>query len=428
MSADDNYGILATEKPPRPPPTFSTGNYKINWVSCAVLLLPAIMLIGAIAYGVEYPRNTMILTVFIYLFNGLGITVGYHRLFSHRAFQAHWMVQAITAFAGAGAFEGSVKWWGRNHRIHHRYIDTDMDPYNAKRGFFFSHMGWMIMKQDYGILGRVDISDFHRNPIVMFQHRFYFPIAMISGILLPTLIAGLGWGDWLGGYFYAGLAKVVFVHQTTFCINSLAHSSLFGAQQGYSENHTSHDSLVCAFVTLGEGYHNFHHEFANDYRNGIKWYHLDPSKWIIRALEMCGLAWSLVRTPNDVIERNVSEIKRRRYQEALRLIEKRIQQLNVQPSESLSWADIAERVAKGQMLTVIGDYVIDLSKTVPIGKGYTHKNKNIVWLDSHPGGRSVLKAYVGKDATLAFSGEVYRHSEGAMNILPHLRIASLRRE
>lgn len=418
-------GLLANEKAPRPPPSLSLGNYQINWVACMVLFIPPLMLVGAIAAGIPLLKQTMIACFFCYLFNGLGITLGYHRLFSHRAFSAHKILQQIASFAGAGAFQGSIKWWGRNHRVHHRYIDTDKDPYNATRGFWYTHMGWMVMKQDYEILGRVDISDFHCNRVVMTQHKYYFPIAMLSGIILPTLICGLGWGDWLGGYFYAGIGKVVFVHHTTFFINSLAHTNFMGAKRNFSENHSSHDSAFCAVLTLGEGYHNFHHEFAQDYRNGIKWYHYDPTKWVIRALEWVGLAKNLVRTPNDVIDRNKSQLAHKRHLDAATTLQLRLQKLDIPITQSWTWTDIEERVATGQKLLVIGDYVLDMRKSVPTGPGYTHKGKNFVWYDAHPGGRKLLDMYVGKDATDAFTGEIYKHSEGAMNLLPHLRVASL---
>jgi stearoyl-CoA desaturase (delta-9 desaturase) len=424
----EELGLLAHEKAPRDPPSWSKGNYELNLVACAVLFVPPLLLAGAIYAGVPLESRTLVVTLLCYLLNGFGITLGYHRMYSHRAFTGHWLLQYFMAFAGAGAFQGSIKWWGRNHRIHHRFIDTDKDPYNATRGFWYTHMGWMIMKQDYSILGRVDISDFHCNRIVMAQHKFYFPIALVSGIILPTVICGLGWGDWLGGYFYGGLAKMVFVHHTTFFINSLAHTSFLGAKQNFSENHSSHDSAFCALLTLGEGYHNFHHEFAQDYRNGIKWYHYDPTKWCVRALEWVGLAKNLVRTPNDVIDRNVSSLKYRRYVDRARALEERLKKLDIPAPAMWTWADIEDRVAKGEKLVVIGDYVLDLKKSVPTGSGYTHKSKNFIWYDAHPGGRKILDMYVGKDATDAFSGEIYRHSEGAMNLLPHLRVASLKKK
>lgn len=422
------FGLLATEKAPRSPPTFHNGQYTINWVSCAVLLLPPLLVAAAVLAGVPLTYPTFIAAIAAYLWNGLGITVGYHRLFSHRAFTANRYLAMIFSLAGAGAFQGSVKWWGRNHRIHHRYIDTDKDPYNAKRGFFFTHMGWMLMKQDYDILGRVDISDYHCNKDIMFQHRYYFPLAMLSGIVIPTLICGLGWGDWMGGYFYAALAKTVAVHHSTFCINSLAHTSFGGAKQNYSDKHSSHDSFLCALATMGEGYHNFHHEFAQDYRNGIKWYHYDPSKWLIRAFEMVGLAKGLIRTPNDVIERNTSEMKHKAHTAAIRRLEQRLKALDIKVPAVWTWADVEQRVDKGERLIVIGDYVLDMQRVVPTGPGYTHANKNIVWYNAHPGGRKLLDMYVGKDATEAFTGGIYEHHQGAVNVLPHLRVAMIKRD
>jgi len=251
---------------------------------------------------------------------------------------------------------------------------------------------------------------------------------VLSGVILPTLICGLGWGDWVGGYLYAAIAHIVFVHHSTFFINSLAHTNFMGAKRNFSENHSSPASAFCAILTFGAGYHNFHHEFAQDYRNGIKWYHYDPTKWCIRAMEWLGLAKNLVRTPNDVIDRNLSQLAHRRHMDAAVSLENRLKSLDVPAPQTWSWTDIEERVANGQKLIVIGDYVLDMKKSVPTGPGYTHKGKNFIWYDAHPGGRKLLDMYVGKDATEAFTGGIYKHSEGAMNLLPHLRVASLKRK
>ncbi|KAF5222792.1 putative fatty acid desaturase [Trypanosoma cruzi] len=418
----------AEEKVPSNLPQWTKGNYEINWVAVAVLALPPTMVFAAILAGIPLLPKTLAVAAFFYVFNGMiGITLGYHRLFSHRSFVAHPILQWICVFAGAGAFEGSAKWWGRNHRIHHRYVDTPKDPYDATRGFFFSHMGWMVMKQNYGLLGKVDVSDFKYNIIIQFQHRYFFRIAMLSGIILPTLICGLGWGDWLGGYFYAGLAKVVFVHHCTFFINSLAHTSLFGAVQNYSDRNTSRDSMVCALLTFGEGYHNFHHEFAQDYRNGIKWYHFDPTKWTIRLCEWLRMASHLMRTPNEVIERNVKNLQYKGVRRQMELLEKRLGELELPTTVEYTWEDVAKYVQQGQKLIVIGDNVIDLEKSVPTGSGYTHSNEKIVWYEAHPGGKKMLDIYVGKDATEAFQGGIYKHSLGAESLIPHLRIAKLKR-
>jgi len=200
-------GLNANEVAPRPPPTFAKGNYKVNWLSGSILLISPVLFIGAILYGIPLVKNTMYVAIIWYFLNGFGITAGYHRMFSHRAFLGTPALEWAMLVLGGGAFQGSCKWWGRLHRIHHRYIDTDKDPYNANRGFFYSHLGWMLMQQDMEILGRVDVDDFKHSQAIMLQHQFYFPIAMLSGIIAPTLICGLGWGDWMGGYFYAAIAR-----------------------------------------------------------------------------------------------------------------------------------------------------------------------------------------------------------------------------
>eukprot|EP00796_Vickermania_ingenoplastis_P003889 gene3890-2760_t len=402
-------------------PSFRKGNYKIHWLAVAVLMFPLLSSLGAVLCGVPLQWNTFLVGVLMTVFNGMiGVTVGYHRLFSHRAFKASEPLQWLCAFAGAGAFEGSAKWWCRNHRIHHRYVDTDKDPYNAKRGFCFSHMGWMIMQQEYSLLGKVDVSDFRHHRVIQAQHKHYLKLAMLSGVILPTLICGFGWGDWLGGYFYAGLFKVAFVHHCTFFINSLAHTSLFGAVQQYSDRHTSHDSMVCALLTFGEGYHNYHHEFADDYRNGIRWYHYDPTKWFIRACSVLGFAWDLVRTPNDVIEMNMKRLQRKLAEERIREIESAALKPNPQPT--WTWDDVQTEVNKGRKLVVIHDDVYDLDRGVPTGSGYTHGSKNMKWYECHPGGQRILDAFIGKDATAAFTGGVYEHHAAAESYLPHLRV------
>jgi len=309
-------------------------------------------------------------------------------------------------------------------------VDTDKDPYNAKRGFFYTHVGWMLMQQDYGILGLVDVADFTASKMIMFQHNYYLPIALLAGILLPCGIAGYGWGDALGGLVYAGLLKMIIVHHTTFFINSLAHTSLFGAEQHFSDNHTSHDSVFCALLTLGEGYHNFHHEFAQDYRNGIKWWHYDPTKWAIRFFEIVGMAKNLVRVPNKVIEQNVYKLCLKKHAAEMEEIRSRLTSLEKATvvQATMTWAEFEKRVEKGARLVVVGDHVLDLEKVVPTGPGYTHGSKNVVWYEAHPGGRPILDSFVGKDATEAMTGGVYRHSEGAFNLLHHLRVAHLKRD
>ena len=427
----NRIGLLPGEKPPRPTPTFESGNYSINWLSTTIICTPPLLVLAAVLYGVPLTTPTFIAAVVFYFLHGLGITVGYHRLFSHRSFTASKPVEQVLGFLGAGALQGSARWWCRNHRVHHNFIDTDLDPYNAKRGFFYSHLGWMLMKQDYETLGYVDISDLNANRYITFQHNWYMPIALFSGVALPTLVCGLGWGDWLGGYFYAALAKVVFVHHSTFFINSLAHSSLFGAEQNFSEEHTSHDSWVCSVLALGEGYHNFHHSHVQDHRNGIMWYHWDPTKWIIRLLEVAGHAKHLVRVPNAVIERSRATVSHAKAQREVAALDKALAAMDrsVAVATEWTWAEVERKCEQEQRkLIVVGNYVLDIERQIPTGSGYTHNSTMIDWSKAHPGGYKIMDAFIGKDATDAMTGGVYKHSAGAFNLLQHLRVASLKRD
>ena len=424
-------GLRPGEEASRPLPSWRKGNWKFNWVSTSIIVVPLLLSLGAVVAGVPLHLYTFIAAVIGWCWNGMGITLGYHRFFAHRAFNASKPLRAVIGFAGAGAFEGSIKWWARNHRIHHRYVDTDKDPYNANRGFIYSHCGWMIMKQDYELLGHVDVADLNADPVVRFNHKHYLPLAILSGVVLPVLVCGLGWGDWMGGLFYAGFAKIVFVHHCTFFINSLAHTGFAGALQGFSMEHTSHDSWLCALLTFGEGYHNFHHEFAQDYRNGIMWYHWDPTKWMIRLLEMTGHAKHLVRIPNSVIESNKDQVRMQKIEQERKELEKRLRRkasFAAERPEVWSWETIAQKVEQGQKLTVIGGYVLDLEKTIPTGAGYTHSTKDVNWYNAHPGGRKMLDMYIGKDATSAVTGGVYRHSRGAFNLIQQLYVASVEKE
>lgn len=160
------------------------------------------------------------------------------------------MLKYLLVLMGSAAVEGSVRWWSRDHRAHHRYVDTEKDPYAATRGFWYSHMGWMLVKQDPKKIGRASVADLDADPFIKFQHKYYILFALVMGILVPTAACGLLFGDWAGGYFYAALGRLIFVHHSTFCVNSLAH---FAGDQTYSDAHTSRNSVITALVTVGEG-------------------------------------------------------------------------------------------------------------------------------------------------------------------------------
>jgi stearoyl-CoA desaturase (delta-9 desaturase) len=226
------------------------------------------------------------------------ISAGYHRLFSHQTYATGPVFRGILLALGAAAFQTSALTWARSHRRHHRYVDTDQDPYNAQRGFWYSHVGWTLEHTPERAHG-ISVADLESDPLVRWQHRFAIPIGAIVGLALPALI---GWllGDAWGGLLFGGLLRLVVTYHLTFSINSLVH--MFGTQP-YSERNSSRDSLLAALLTMGEGYHNYHHTFPVDYRNGARRHQYDPTKWLLFCFEKLGLAWNLKRTPPYVILR-----------------------------------------------------------------------------------------------------------------------------
>jgi stearoyl-CoA desaturase (Delta-9 desaturase) len=134
-----------------------------------------------------------------------------------------------------------------------RWTDTEHDPYSAAKGFWFSHMGWIFKKPHYPRMKLIDASDLNADPIVRYQHKYYVPLALGFGLGLPTLIGSL-WGDALGGFLYGGLLSRIIIWHATFCINSFAH---WAGDQLYSNEVSARGNLLLAFMTHGEGYHNF---------------------------------------------------------------------------------------------------------------------------------------------------------------------------
>jgi stearoyl-CoA desaturase (delta-9 desaturase) len=246
--------------------------------------------------------------------NGLAITTGYHRLWSHRTYDAHWSIRLVLMLFGTMALQNSILHWASNHRSHHQHVDSDEhDPYSAGRGLWFSHIGWMLRSHPSGEFDPANVRDLQKDPIVAFQHRHYLALALALNIGLPL---ALGWlhGDLWGLFLLAGVLRLVVSHHLTFLINSVAHA--FG-RQPYSDEHSARDNGWLAFLTYGEGYHNFHHQFAHDYRNGVRWWHWDPSKWIICSLSWVGLTRRLRRTPAVVIQRARLTMQFRRVQASL---------------------------------------------------------------------------------------------------------------
>lgn len=266
-----------------------------NIIFFGVTTLGACVMVPLYAYWVGFTAADWCLAAFMVFATMMATTFGYHRLFAHRAFKAHPAVTLANLFFGAAAFEQSALTWSSQHRDHHRFTDTDRDPYNIKRGFWHAHMGWFLFREapvDYD-----NVKDLSQDPVIRNQHEWWLSWAIAGGFILPLFI-GLVTGRFWGAVAAAVFLRFVVVHQCVFLINSACH--MFGTAP-YDRNQTARDSWVCAFFTNGEGYHNFHHRFPTDYRNGVRWYHWDPTKWFIAVLGWAGLTWDLKKTPDVLI-------------------------------------------------------------------------------------------------------------------------------
>jgi stearoyl-CoA desaturase (delta-9 desaturase) len=308
------------------------------------------------------------------------------------------------ALVGGGAVEGSIRWWARGHRAHHRYTDTEKDPYSVRKGFWYSHLGWMVMKQNPKRIGRTDISDLNEDPVVIWQHRHYLKVVFGMGLIAPMVVAGLGWGDWLGGFIYAGILRIFFVQQATFCVNSLAH---WLGDQPFDDRNSPRDHIITALVTLGEGYHNFHHEFPSDYRNAIEWHQYDPTKWTIWAWKQLGLAY-------DLKQFRANEIEKGRVQQLQKKIDQKRAKLDwgvpLDQLPVLEWDDYVEQAKNGRGLVAIAGVVHDVTD----------------FIKDHPGGKAMISSGIGKDATAMFNGGIYYHSNAAHNLLSTMRVGVIR--
>jgi stearoyl-CoA desaturase (Delta-9 desaturase) len=265
-------------------------------------------------------------------------------------------------------------------------------------------MGWMLWKQRPEDVGKADITDLDADWLIRLQHRLYVPIFLSVGVVLPLLTAGLGWGDWAGGFFYAVIMRMVIIHHSTFCVNSLAH---YLGDRSHSDLQTACDSLITALLTYGEGFHSYHHLHEYDYRNGIKWYHYDPTKWMIRLLSFFGLTYNLRTAPPEEVAKAQLQVRLGKARE-----EWNTMRLSKGTLPSWSWDRIRRASAEdGRCVVVVAEHVYDVTE----------------FLDLHPGGRKLLSLEAGKDVTGLFRGEtgLHIHTEMAVGMLRRYLIASL---
>jgi len=246
-----------------------TRKMEILWYNAGVML--AIHIAGF--YGLyllltlQVKWQSILYASIVIYYAGLGVTAGAHRLWTHRSYKATLALRIFLASANTMSMQTNIYVWSRDHRVHHKYSETDADPHNAKRGFFFSHMGWLMVKKhpDVAEKGKtVDLSDITDDPVVMFQRRHYLKLILIYSIIIPTLIPMYFWSEtFLASFFYCVFFRYVYILHGTWMVNSAAH--LYGSRP-YDKNINPSENRFVSTVAFGEGWHNYHHVFPWDYK------------------------------------------------------------------------------------------------------------------------------------------------------------------
>lgn len=249
--------------------------------------------------------NLIIIAGVLFVLTQVSVTAGYHRLYAHSTYKTNKAVEAILLFFSAMAAQSTALRWSSLHRIHHSHTDQKKDPYNITKGFWHAHITWLFttpMVYDPKL-----VPDLMKNKLVLFQDKYYHKLFLTSNIITSLLI---GWWleDFIGAFLLAWGIRMFLCHHFTFFVNSLAH--MWGSRS-YTRELSAVDNFMVSLLTFGEGYHNYHHAFARDYRNGIRWYHFDPTKWLIWALTKLGLAWDAKKVnPFLIKQRLVLEDKK----------------------------------------------------------------------------------------------------------------------
>ncbi|XP_017142880.1 acyl-CoA Delta(11) desaturase-like [Drosophila miranda] len=243
----------------------------------------------------------------LYVCSGLGITAGAHRLWAHRSYKAKWQLRLLLVIFNTIAFQDAAYHWARDHRVHHKFSETDADPHNATRGFFFSHIGWLLCKKHPEVKAKgqgIDLSDLRADPILMFQKRYYLYLMPFACFVLPTMIPIYFWDESImNAWFVATMFRWCFILNVTWLVNSAAHK--FGGRP-YDQFISPTQNISVAVLAFGEGWHNYHHVFPWDYKTAeLGFYSLNFTTFFIDCFSKIGWAYDLKTVSPAIIEKRV---------------------------------------------------------------------------------------------------------------------------
>uniref|UniRef100_A0A0B7A1V2 Fatty acid desaturase domain-containing protein n=3 Tax=Arion vulgaris TaxID=1028688 RepID=A0A0B7A1V2_9EUPU len=287
--------IADTPSQKRPP-------MKIVWRNVVLFIFLHLAAVYSVFLVPRAMYQTLLWSVVMYWLAAMGITAGAHRLWSHRSYKARLPLRAFLALCNCISFQNSVFEWSRDHRAHHKYSETDADPHNAKRGFFFAHIGWLLVKKhpDVKDKGKVlDLSDLKNDPVVAFQDRHYKKLVLLLCIIIPTYVPVYVWGESAFISFYvAVILRYTLVLNATWLVNSAAH--MWG-QRPYDERINPSENMGVSFCATGEGFHNYHHVFPHDYSTSEYGWHLNLTTIFIDTMHFLGQAYDRRKIPMDVV-------------------------------------------------------------------------------------------------------------------------------
>ncbi|SCU87935.1 LADA_0E07140g1_1 [Lachancea dasiensis] len=403
------------------------------------VVLPLFSLFKLLLSRPEYNGNLLRCLAVYMVVSQLSLVAGYHRFFTHASFQCDLVIQSAFAILGGSCGLGSILDFASQHLAHHHHVDTERDPYaNIVHGWLFAQWGHKLFrgnrKSERAVQecqntikssaksttnAKVNLSHLTTPSyaLLCWQHDNYSEILVLTLVLIPCLLAKLCGLPYFSGIFYLGLVRMSLIQQQWLIIGSMCHTKNFPfAQQPFDDSRSAVNlplGFLADILTFGESNHNFHHEFPGDYRNGPHKLQWDPSKFFILLLHYLGLAGKLHFTSQEQIDKcylqqqqKLLDAERSRLQWGIPL-----DRLPIMPPETFVKLAMKEFQTKRRALVAIEGVVHDVTPFV----------------HDHPGGVALVETSVGKDATQAFNGAVYLHSQAARNLLATMRIAVLGR-
>ncbi|KAI4460110.1 acyl-coa desaturase [Holotrichia oblita] len=282
---------------------------KAKWVWRNIILMGYLHLAALYGFYLAFTSTKLATTLFafvMYHLTGLGITAGAHRLWSHKSYKAKWPLTLFLAICNTMAFQDAAVDWARDHRVHHKYSETDADPHNAKRGFFFSHVGWLLCRKHPEVKAKgkgIDVSDLYADPILKFQKDNYLLLMPILAFAIPTAIPMYFWNETFTDAFFSNLMRYAFVLNASWLVNSAAH--LFGSHPYDRFINPAENKFVSIFA-IGEGWHNYHHTFPWDYKTSeLGRFSINFTALFIDIMAKIGLAYDLKTVPEEMIRKRV---------------------------------------------------------------------------------------------------------------------------